>query len=338
MLDLVRSSALDGYTDLVLQLGGKPEPILAASYLRSELLGSTEAFIPFSSMARIIERAAVELNCPDFSMRLASRQNIQILGPIALIARHSSTTRDAIHGVAEYLSNFTPALRVGLDKNTESHTQYTFEVLVPGIPSHAQIYQLGLGVSLGIFRLLMGAGFRPLCVSIPHAQPDHSHLYEQFFGCRVQFDSEYAGLLLSSADLDRRRASHDPQVREYVARFLDAERPGDNDLVAQVRQLIGRTLATGHASSRTIAAHLGLHNRTLQRWLAKQDETFESLLDDVRREKAAAYLTETTFSFGQIATMLGYSEQSCLSRASNRWFGAPPRAVRGAGHAPVLTG
>jgi AraC-like DNA-binding protein len=337
MLDLTRASALDGYSELVRQLGGDPEPILAASNLRSDLLGSTEAFIPFRSMARVIERTAVELKCPDFSMRLAAVQSIHILGPIALIARHSSTAREAFQGIAEHMSNFSPALRVGLDGYTETHTRYTFEVLVSGISSHTQIYQLGLGVSLGVFRLLMGAEFRPLLVSIPHAQPDLADSYARFFGCRVQFDSDYAGMLLPSADLDRPRASHDPDVREYVARFLDAERPADDDLVGQVRHLIARTLSTGHADSATIASHLGLHTRTLQRWLAKRGETFESLLDEVRCERAAAYLSRSALSFGQIAALLGYSEQSCLSRSSIRWFGASPRAVRNAGDTPSIT-
>jgi AraC-like DNA-binding protein len=330
MLDAIRASALQGYEELVRELGGDPQPILAASHLRAELLGSTEAYIPFRSMARVIERAAADLDCPDFSMRLATRQSIEILGPIALIARHSPTSRDALQGIGEYLGHYTPALRVGLDEDAGPHTRYTFEVLVPGIPSHVQIYQLGLGVSLGIFQLLMGTGFRPLEVGIPHAEPGHPELYERFFGCRVRFESEYAGVLLPSAALDRRRASHDPDVREHVARYLDAEAPADDDLVAQVRHLIGRTLATGHADIRTIAAHLGLHARTLQRRLAEHDEIFEGLLDDVRRERATHYLTQSTVPFGQVAAMLGYSQQSCLSRSSARWFGESPRVVRAA--------
>lgn len=328
MLDLVRASALEGFSALLRELGGNPGPILAASHLRADLLGSTEAHIPFRSMARVIDRAAVELACPDFAMRLASRQDIQILGPIALIARHSSTARDALRCIAERLGNYSPGLRVGLDDGGPSRTRYTFEVLVPGIPSHVQVYQLGLGVSLGILRLLMGSAFRPLLLAVPHARPAQPELYERFFDCRVRFDSDYAGLLLADAELDRRRASHDPEVRRHIARYLDAECPADDDLVAQVRHLISRTLPTGHADIRTVAAHLGLHTRTLQRWLARHGDSFETLLDGVRREKATVYLTQSAVPLSRIAAMLGYSQQSCLSRACARWFGTSPRAVR----------
>ena len=333
MRDVIRASALDGYSELFRELGGTPEPILAAAHLRPELLGSTEAFIPYRSMIKVIEQAAAELECPDFSMRLASRQSIQIMGPIALIARHSSTVRSALEGIAKYLSSFTDAARFDINDDAEGHTMLRFDVLVPGVSSHAQMNQLTLGVALGILRLLMGGGSYLVLVSVPHARPAHADLYESFFNCRVRFDSEYAGVLLRTASLERRLSSHDPYVREHVARFLDQEAPADDDLVTQIRHLIGRTLSTGHADTVTIAAHLGLHARTFQRRLAAHDETFESLLDDVRREKANIYLTESGLALGQIAATLGYSQQSCFSRASARWFGQSPSAVRRAARA-----
>jgi AraC-like DNA-binding protein len=327
MLDLIRASALKGYAELVRELGGDPRPILADSHVRPELLGNTEAYIPFRTVARVIDRAATELACPDFSLRLAARQSIEILGPIALIARHSPTARDALEGIAEHMGNYSPALRIGIEPSTSPQARYTFEVLVPSIPSLVQIYQLGLGVSLGIFRLLIGPSFRPVRVALP-TTPTAAAEHERFFGCPVAFDSDYAGLELTSADLDKRRSSDDPLVREHVARYLDAEGPADDDLVAQVIHLIDRTLSTGHANTTTIAAHLGLHPRTLHRWLAKRDETFERLLDNVRREKATHYLTESGMPLSRIAGLLGYSQQSCLTRSCIRWFDASPRDIR----------
>lgn len=328
MRDLIRASALQGFDVLVRELGGDPGPILAASHLRAGLLGSAEAYIPFQTMARVIDRAAADLRCPDFSMRLSTYQSIEILGPIALIARHSSTSRDALLAMAEHMGDYSPALRLGIDSAGPGRTRFTFEALAPGVPSLVQVYQLGLGVSLGVFRLLMGPGFQPLVVHFPHAAPDGAGHYERFFGRRVRFGSSYCGMELRDADLDRRRPDDDPRVREHVTRYLDAGGPADDDLVGQVRHLIGRTLPTGHATTVTVSAHLGLHTRTLQRWLAKDGQTFEGLLDDVRRERASYYLTESTMSFGQIAAMLGYSQQSCLTRASARWFGTSPRRVR----------
>ncbi len=333
ILDLIRASALSGYVDVVRELGGDPAPMLDDASLRADLVGSTEAYIPFATMASVLDRAAGELRCPDFSLRLSARQNIEILGPIALMARHSPTARDAIEGIRQHMGNYSPALRIGMRPDTGDCTCFTFEVLVPGTASLVQVHQLGFGVSLGILRLLVGSAFRPVGLALPHAAPVASERYGRFFGCPVAFDSDQAGMQVTNADLDRRRSSDDPLVREHVARYLDAAGPADDDLVAQVRHLIGRTLPTGHADVRTIAAHLGLHPRTLHRWLAKQDTTFERVLDDVRREKAARHLSESSTSLDRIAAMLGYSQQSCLSRSCARWFGTTPGRFRATGEA-----
>jgi len=330
---LVRVSALQGFDTLVRELGGDPELILTRSHLRVGLLGNPEAYIPFRTMAAVIDRAAADLRCPDFSLRLSTFQSIEILGPIALIARHSSTCRAALSGIAQHMGDYSPALRLGLGHGGSNdggpgRTRFTFDAVVPGLPSHVQIYQLGLGVSLGIFRLLMGPGFTPLEIAFPHPVPDAAHAYERFFGRPVRFDAEYCGMQLRDADLDRRRSGDDPQVRAHVARFLEAYGPADGDLVAQVRHLIARTLPTGHATTVTVAAHLGLHIRTLQRWLAREGHTFEGLLDDVRRERARHDLTASDMPIGQIAARLGYSQQSALTRASIRWFGTSPRRLR----------
>jgi AraC-like DNA-binding protein len=335
MDDLIRASALQGFAELVRELGGDPLPVLSAAHLRADLLGDTEAYVPFTAMARVVERAATELACPDFALRLATRQSIEILGPVSLIARHSATALAAVGGIAEYLHTYSPAMRISFEPVTGTTTRYLFEVVVPGLPSRAHVHELALGVTLGIFRLLMGARFRPLRVAFPHAPLSQPARYRRFFGCPVDFGTAHCGIDLATADLDQRLPADDPQVRQYIARYLAPTDSGlADDLTDRVRHLIDKTLPTGHASAVTVAAHLGLHPRTLQRRLASEGSTFERLLDDVRRDRARHYLGESDLALGQIATMLGYAQQSCLTRASTRWFGAPPRTVRNAAKTP----
>ncbi len=58
MPDLIRASALFGYVDLLRELGGDPAPLLGDAGLRADLVGSAEAYIPFATMARLLDRAA----------------------------------------------------------------------------------------------------------------------------------------------------------------------------------------------------------------------------------------------------------------------------------------
>jgi AraC-like DNA-binding protein len=75
-----------------------------------------------------------------------------------------------------------------------------------------------------------------------------------------------------------------------------------------------------------VAHEMAVHPRVLQRRLAESGASFEEILDDVRRAMSWQ-LSATSISISQIATMLGYSEQSSYVRACRRWYGESPRQL-----------
>jgi AraC-like DNA-binding protein len=68
--------------------------------------------------------------------------------------------------------------------------------------------------------------------------------------------------------------------------------------------------------------------RTLHRRLGDAGLNYHTLLDDVRRELADAWMNEEGRSLSEIAFMLGFSELSAFTRAHQRWTGTPPRRSR----------
>jgi AraC-like DNA-binding protein len=326
--ELVRASSLLNFAELVEELGGDAGPLLASARLRPAQLGNPDAHVPLRAVSDLLERAAVELNCPDFGLRLSGRQRIDILGPIALIAQHSPTAAAAIHGIAHYMPAYSSALKIDLSDQGNGLARFRFTVAA-SMPATGQIQELGVGVSYGVLKLLVGPDFRPTEVAFAHSPISNPVNYRAFFGCPVRFDAEYHGFDLPSAVLERARPRSNQQIRDLAAGYLESTTDlTDPDLPGQVRDLITRMLPTGQASWANVANHLGISGRTLQRWLAVHGTTFEALLDEVRRERARHYLANSRLSFGQIATMLGYSRQSCLSRAAVRWFSASPRQIR----------
>ena len=97
---------------------------------------------------------------------------------------------------------------------------------------------------------------------------------------------------------------------------------------ARVRLALRRTLGTPRGKKTDVADLLALHPRTLQRHLAAENTTFEALREETRREAALHYLRETRIPLGQLADLLGFSEQSAMTRSCRRWFGVPPTEIR----------
>ena len=77
-----------------------------------------------------------------------------------------------------------------------------------------------------------------------------------------------------------------------------------------------------------MAEKFAMSPRTLIRKLKAEDTRYQQLLDDVRSELAAWWLTETQLPIERIAEKLGYQDTSNFSRTFRRWFGMPPLAMR----------
>jgi AraC-like DNA-binding protein len=153
--------------------------------------------------------------------------------------------------------------------------------------------------------------------------------YTEFFGADVRFDRAAAVLRLPAALTAAPVAGGDRLLRTLALDYLDSHftEPG-RPVTARARMVLTRSLGSAPPRIADVARLLGLHPRTLQRHLAAEDTTFEAVLDEVRRDAAQRLITETDLPFAQVTAMLGLGAQSALTRASRRWFGATPTALR----------
>jgi AraC-like DNA-binding protein len=69
-------------------------------------------------------------------------------------------------------------------------------------------------------------------------------------------------------------------------------------------------------SADRVAKHLGVDRRTLHRHLARDGETFLTLVDSVRSELAIRYIDNRERPLASVAELLGFSALSAFSR----WF------------------
>ena len=332
MLDEIRASALQGFPDLVRELGGDPEALLEGCSIDPDLVGDPEPYVSYRAVTAVLQHAALALHCPDLGLRLSERQGLEILGPVALIARHATTVGAAASDVARYLHVYSSAIGIALDQPAPGATRFTFTIHAAGLPARSQIEELSVGVALRAFRLLAGPSFRPLRVALPHAPVSEPAAYRAFFDADVDFQQPWCGFDFDRGHLARPVASDDPLVRDLATRFLTADAAAAG-VAATVTTMVARLLPTGQCSIDAIAAEIGVHERTLQRHLTAEGTRFQDIVDGVRREQARRCITETRMPMNQLAAMLGYSEQSSLTRACRGWFGTSPMALRAGGPA-----
>lgn len=97
---------------------------------------------------------------------------------------------------------------------------------------------------------------------------------------------------------------------------------------ARVTLLIAGHLERGRVGVEAVAAQLHMSRHTLHKRLKEENLTFAALLEQIRRERALAYLKDRSKSLVEIAEQLGFSELSAFSRAFKRWMGRSPGVYR----------
>lgn len=328
-MSLVRGTSLQGFIELIDEVGGDAVELLQRVHLTPDVIGDHDSFIGYRSAISLLEAAAQATGVGDLGRRLASRQGLEILGPVGVAARTSPTVGAALRAVEQYMSVYSPALSVGVTVMT-GRPLATFEwrIVPPRPPVHRQAAELALGVSVRIFKLLAGADFLPTSVQLRHDPLNDRSGYTDYFGCPVEFSSPVYGFRFPS-DVLVRPLGADSAVHAVVREYLGtiAVPDGSTEVDAVIR-LIRRMLPTRALDLSLVAEQLGQHPRTLQRHLARRGTSFAHLVDEVRRDEAERCLRDTDMPLGHVAGVLGLSEQSALSRACRRWFDASPSQIR----------
>ncbi|ARU54312.1 AraC family transcriptional regulator [Oleiphilus messinensis] len=326
---LIRTSALQGFDELVKKLGGDPYALLNDFKIPRLLLHEEDAFIPFRSLNGLYEASANQLDCPDFGMQLASIQGIRILGPIAIIARHSASIEEGIRNISRYLHVHSPAFHTHFDLLPDQGLMFNLEILEPSLPHIRQVTESSLTIGLHILRILNSPESRPKMVLFAHKPLLDVKHYQQFFGCPVLFEQPKTGMVLRPEILQMENKSADAATHQMALHYLESQFTYELPrLSEQVTHLIRRLLPTGHCRIDTIADQLCFQTRTLQRRLSQEQLHFQTMVDRERKELAARYLADSALPLTQVAGLLGYAEQSAFIRACRRWFGQTPNQYR----------
>ncbi|SDS84141.1 AraC-type DNA-binding protein [Nocardioides scoriae] len=331
-MSVVRSAALRGFDSLVLELGGDPEAVAAYAGLDPAALRSDELLVPGRAVAAALEIAAKQLDCPDLGLRVADRQDLSMLGGLALAVQSSSTVGEALECCSRYLS--VHARSVGLTVEPDPYGDaglvgLRWSAASDGGPVPVQVTDLGLGFAHGTLQALTDGPYGLRTVDLPHAPLAAPEVYRAYFGTEVRFRRPVGLLRVPSSLLRQPVAGRDDFLRQLAVAYLDHLTPSLTATVsARVRVAVAEALGTGEVNVGAIAHLLYMHPRTLQRRLLQEDTTFVEIVDEVRKEAALRYLRRTDMPFTQIAGLLSLSEQSALTRCCRRWWDQTPSQVR----------
>jgi AraC-like DNA-binding protein len=329
-MTMVQASALSGYRELVAELGGQAEPLLARLRIAPAALDEPQGFVSYGSLIRLLEASAAELDCKDFGLRLSTRQDIGILGPLGVAVRNCETLGEAMQCASRYMFVHSPAISFTPQAAEESDRRLlVFQILLDKIGPATQVTELSIGLAARIIEMLTQKAHTLLGVRFSHPPCAPISSYRAHFTSPVSFSSEVSAIEIDASDLELAIRDASSQLRALAEDYLDLRHADPRTpLSIRARLVIQRSLGTGAASCEDVSSAFAVHPRTLQRQLKREGTTFERLKDEARAELARGYIANRDLPLSHVAALLDYSEQSALTRSCRRWFGRTPRRLR----------
>lgn len=326
MITLVRAAVLTNFFEVARGLGYNPQDALRRTGLTRTMLEDPDQRIPAEAAVALLEEAARASRCPTFGLRMAESRQLSNFGVVSLLITHQATLRDVLTTTIQYRHLLNESLAMQIED--AGKMVIVREEVVSEAPAR-QATELAIGVLFRMCAALLGARWRPYSVNFSHDAPPDLTLHRRMFTCRIEFSSEFNGIVFAAADLEAPNPSADPAMARYAQRFVESlPRVNEPSVVLEVRKAIYLMLPSGRATSECVAQGLGSSVRTLQRQLDDAEVSFTELLNEVRCELARRYMDNPQYNLARISELLGYSTPSSFTRWFTAQFGTAPARWR----------
>lgn len=253
-------------------------------------------------------------------------------GTFAMLARNtlgSTSVRQALSRVCRALSLMLDDF--ALDCIQDGDITGLRMVPLVSLPPHREFaYEILLVALQRLLDWLRMGGLKVILVEFSFAEPSEPMDHRRVFGCDVLFDQARTIMWFEGASLAAPMRRDSREMREFLsdaARNILYPLARYRSCNGKVREFLRKSRPRWPGLADTAAA-LNLSPSTLQRRLADESYTFQSVKDEVRRDLAIDLLNSTSRSLDAIAAELGFSDGATFQRAFKEWTGTPAGVYR----------
>ena len=161
--------------------------------------------------------------------------------------------------------------------------------------------------------------------------PPYAAAYAAVFPGVRRFERAHSAFLFEVRHLQGAVRRDDRAIREFLTysqASVIVPRADADAVSARLRELLQRS-PTEWPTLAACAQALHMSPATLQRHLAREGATFQSLKDDLRRDVAIHRLNTSSVTLAALAGELGFADSASFQRAFKKWTGSAPGPYRG---------
>ena len=311
-------------------LGAKPaRRVFAEQDLPLALTQSKTVKVPQRDVLGLHGRAARVAGDELFGLRIGQGMHPEDFGRFARYAVQAPDLKGM-------LSRFQRALRYHQNSATfhTSHegdfVRWSYRLIEPWTVGRRHHANHAIPPMIEAVRRFFGDAWRPLWIELEADRGHWAKGVEDFFEVPVFFGCRANALIIDPAAMHCRNRQPVPiekQLTMVDLRRMAADKPPES-FTDQISAMVALRLMDRQMDIDSVAAKVGISARTLQRKLDADGTSYRAIVDRVRHRRSIELLAEGTNSVVDIASSLGYSDDSHFIRAFRRWTGRTPKSVR----------
>ncbi len=299
---------------------------------------------PLGIDARVLERADLEIpgeqyvalweaagqSNPNVGLELGMQTEADDFGALGHALYCAPSVEKALKTLQQFIVVFAQESNFDFECDSRALT-VEYQVTVPTVLQRRQDAEFAMASVLRMLNLITSSELRPLRMDFEHGRPTDTSVHKRIFQCPLYFNQPTNRIYLPPQTLQMPAARGNERLYKALEPYLERERQErtvSGELLSQVTRMIAAEMSSGAPSLDDICEQLNLSRRTLQRRLKDHGIEYSSLVEDVRRELALAYIKDSDYSMTEISLLVGYSESGSFTRAFRRWTGRSPQQFR----------
>jgi AraC-like DNA-binding protein len=169
-------------------------------------------------------------------------------------------------------------------------------------------------------------------VCLEGQQPQDDTNYRSLFDCPIHFAQAATQLHYDKQILDFGIVQNELSLTRFLANYptllFDLPEQGEQVLSQKIKSLVIHNLKEGLLNIEDISHMLSMSSSQVKHALKKEQTSFHTLLESIRREQAQELLIHSTMELKLIAEALGFPATSAFHRSFKRWTGKTPGEFR----------
>ena len=307
--------------------GLSSEALLAGSGIRAADLSRADTRITTNQEMRVCANAVALRR--EIGLELGQRMHVSSYGMLGYALLTSATLGDALRLALRY-----PALLGTLFELSLALEDDVVWFCATGYRESPHLAVFNAELCLTSLKVicedLLGRSLPLVGARFAHPAPDYHVHYAHSFDCPHAFQACDNAFGFDPRWLDEPLPLADAVTHQAMAercRKQNLEFTGRQSWLDRIRQLLTAQLQAAPGLE-GLAEQMNCSPRTLRRHLHDMGCSYQTLLDDLRFERAKRLLNDTEWPIYRIAEHLGFSETASFRHAFVRWSGVSPSQFR----------